>query len=80
MQQFVALQQQQLACPTINQDSLVKTTHRFVGSLLLGCLILSCAGGDRILGPPSPPSTNADSTGRTSSGWSERDHRDRELH
>jgi uncharacterized protein YjdB len=64
MQQFVALQQQQLACPTINQDSLVKTTHRFVGSLLLGCLILSCAGGDRILGPPSPPSTNADSTGR----------------
>lgn len=62
--QYVAHQQQQLACPTINKDSRVKTTHRFVGSFVLGWLILSCAGADSVVGPRPPASTSADSTGR----------------
>src|SRR5437868_6579780 len=38
----------------INPGSLVKKAPRFVGSVLVGWLILSCAGGDRLLGPPPP--------------------------
>jgi uncharacterized protein YjdB len=32
----------------------MKITHRSIGSLLLGWLILSCAGSDKLTGPPSP--------------------------
>lgn len=32
----------------------MNTPRRFFGSLVLGSLILSCTGGDRILGPPPP--------------------------
>ena len=35
------------------------TTHRVVGSLALGWLILSCAGADGVVGPPPPTATTA---------------------